>query len=99
MLAIINYYFNSLEFSFHHISEDAYLGDIYEDQDSVLKIENLSKEIIDVESKKDVSESVNYYKNLLSDWIAFNSTGKKGFLKWCADKGKEYGWTNSYYYE
>ncbi|KAB2331604.1 hypothetical protein F7731_18465 [Cytobacillus depressus] len=99
LMAIINYYLRSLEFSFHHISEDAYLGDISEDQDLVLKIENLSTEIIDVESEKYVSESVNYYKNLLCDWIAFKSKGKKGFLKWCADNGKDYGWTNSYYYE
>ncbi|CRK84736.1 hypothetical protein [Neobacillus massiliamazoniensis] len=99
LMEIINYYLYSLEFSFHHISEDAYIGDISEDQDFVLKIENLSTEITNVESKKDVSESVIYYKNLLSDWIAFSSKGKKGFLKWCSDNGKEYEWTNSYYYE
>ncbi|MFD2216441.1 hypothetical protein [Metabacillus endolithicus] len=99
LMAIINYYLNFLNFSFHHISEDAYLGDISEDQDIVLKIENLSKEITNVDSRKYVAESVNYYKNLLSDWIAFKNEGKKGFLKWCADNGKEYGWTNSYYYE
>lgn len=98
LISIINYYLNYLEFSFHHISEDSYLGDITEDQDIVLKIENLSKKITNVESKKYVTESVNYYKSLLSDWIAFKNEGKNDFLKWCADNGKEYGWSNSYYY-
>lgn len=79
-MAIINYYLNFLNFSFHHISEDAYLGDISEDQDIVLKIENLSKEITNLDSRKHVAESVNYYKNLLSDWIAFKNEGKKVFL-------------------
>lgn len=99
LMAIIDYYLSFLEFSFHHISEDAYLGNISEDQDIVLKIENLSKEIINVENKKYIAENVNYYKNLLSDWITFKNEGTKGFLKWCADNGKEYGWINSYYYE
>ncbi|WP_051404797.1 hypothetical protein [Bacillus cihuensis] len=91
LMEIINYYLNFLGFSFHHISDDAYLGDISEDQEAVLKIESLSTEMIDVESKKYVNESANYYRNLLNDWIAFKSEGKKGFLKWCSDNCKEYG--------
>jgi hypothetical protein len=99
LMAIIDYYLNYLEFSFHHISEDAYLGEIADDQEAILKLKTLSVTIANEKTKQNVYESIHYYQNLLNDWIAFSSKGEKGFIKWCADHGREYRWSNSYYYE
>ncbi|MDQ1144040.1 hypothetical protein QE429_000867 [Bacillus sp. SORGH_AS 510] len=95
---IINYYIYSIEFSFHHINEDAYLGEIHEDQEILLKIDCLSTKVEDTQSKENIRQTVTYYKNLLNDWMEFSSQGKEGFVQWCTENGKDYGWTNSYYY-
>ncbi|MFK2825232.1 hypothetical protein QYG89_05975 [Bacillus sp. B190/17] len=98
LLKMIDMYFYSLWYSFHHISEDLYLGDVEEDKNILLKTEELCIDVKDVHSKKNVIETVDYYQNLLKDWIDFKSQDKEEFVKWCADNGKEYEWTDSYYY-
>jgi hypothetical protein len=96
--AIIDSYIYSLWYSFHHISEDLYLGDVMEDKITLQTLEMLCLDVRDSETKKNISTTINYYNNLLNDWIFSKDESKKGFVKWCAKHGKEYEWTNTYYY-
>jgi hypothetical protein len=100
LLKLIDIYFYSLWYSFHHISEDLYLGDINEDKLLIEKIEKLNKDVESEQHKKDVVEDLLYYKNLINDWVKFKKEqSDEGFVKWCKRNGKEYQWTNSYYYD
>ncbi|WP_309244910.1 hypothetical protein [Bacillus sp. WMMC1349] len=99
ILELIDLYFYYLWYSFHHISEDLYLGDIEEDKDFIDKIESLNNRMVNEQYKKGIYDDLTYYKNLLNDWIGFKNESSNGFVKWCTDNGKEYEWTKSYYYE
>ncbi|MGE7980527.1 hypothetical protein [Psychrobacillus sp. NPDC093200] len=85
--------------SFHHISEDLYLGNIQEDRLLLKEIEQLSEKVEKEEYKINIYQLVSYYSNLMSDWISFSSEGTVGFVQWCEDKGKAYEFTKIYYYE
>lgn len=99
LLKIIDFYFNSLWYSFHHISEDLYLGDLDEDKHLIEKIENLNTEIKIEQCRIDIYEDLIYYRNLLNDWVEFENVASEGFVKWCANNGKKYDWIDSYYYD
>lgn len=99
ILKLIDIYIDSLWYSFHHISEDLYLGDIQEDRLLLKKIEQLSKKVEKEEYKINIYQLVSYYSNLMSDWISFSSEGTVSFVQWCEDKGKAYEFTKIYYYE
>ncbi|GGI12901.1 hypothetical protein [Gottfriedia solisilvae] len=99
LLQLIELYFYSLWYSFHHISEDFYLGDINEDKSLIVQIEDLISKVDNEQFKKNLNDNLIYYKNLLSDWIDFKKVESEGFVQWCADNGKEYSWTEAYYYE
>lgn len=99
LLKLIDIYIDSLWYSFHHISEDLYLGNIQEDRLLLKEIEQLSEKVEKEEYKINIYQLVSYYSNLMSDWISFSSEGTVGFVQWCEDKGKAYEFTKIYYYE
>ncbi|KMK95711.1 hypothetical protein [Rossellomorea marisflavi] len=93
----INFYF--LWYSFHHISEDLYLGNIEEDSILITKLQELNDKVKCQQTRKNNDDKMNYYRELLNDWMMFKKEQKKDFVKWCKSKGKNYHWTNAYYYE
>jgi hypothetical protein len=99
LVKLIGIYFHSLWYSFHHISEDLYLGEVNEDTLIIEIIENLIIEVNSEQYKKEFIEDLLYYKNILSDWVEFKQKTSKGFVNWCKLNGKEYNWVNSYYYD
>lgn len=96
---LINSYFYSLWYSFHHISEDLYLGSVEEDSILITKLQELNDKIEDQQIRKNNDEEINYYTNLLTDWMMFKKEQKKDFVHWCKNKGKDYHLRNAYYYE
>lgn len=99
LLKMIEISMNSLWYSFHHISEDLYLGDIEEDKELIEEIKNLNIKVENEEYKISNYQDIVYYKNLLNDWITYKNDGSEGFVQWCADNGKEYEFTKTYYYD
>lgn len=98
IIRLIDYYLDSLWYSFHHLSEDLYLGSIEEDKDLISKLEHLVQLVKDEQYKINLQEGITYYTNLLNDWIKFKEDESEGFVKWCKDKGKVYQWVEHYYY-
>ncbi|MBD0405856.1 hypothetical protein ICW23_01665 [Bacillus sp. 1021] len=99
LLTLIDIHLNALWYSFHHISEDLYLGDIKEDQALLTKSRQLNNKIECQQTRKSNNEQLNYYQDLLNDWLLFKEEQSKGFVEWCENKGRSYPWVKSYYYE
>ena len=97
MLIDIN--LNALWYSFHHISEDLYLGDIKEDTALIIKSLQLNNKVECQQTRNNNNEALNYYQDLLNDWVLFTEKQSKGFIEWCEYKGRNYHWVKSYYYE
>lgn len=95
---IIDVYLHGLWYSFHHISEDLYLGSVEEDRELIANIEKLNEELADNKHKQENTNAVNYYRDLLNDWISFKEQHQKGFVLWCEDHGRNYKWTQAFYY-
>lgn len=98
-LKLIDINLYSLWYSFHHISEDLYLGNIEKDSILITKLQQLNDKLECQQTKKDNDEEINYYRELLNDWMIFKNEQEKDFINWCKNKGKDYHWTNAYYYE
>lgn len=98
IIKLIESYFDSLWFSFHHISEDLYLGSLAADKYLINKLEHLAPMVKDEQYKINLLEGIIYYTNLLNDWINLKEEGCEGFVKWCKNKGKVYQWVEHYYY-
>jgi hypothetical protein len=96
---LISIYEDRIWYSFHHLSEDVYLGNYEDDEQLLILNRDLSRLVESEETKKDYSETVNMYQNLLIDWRCFSEEQGKDFVQWCANRGRNYPWTESYYYE
>lgn len=99
LLKLIDINFYSLWYSFHHISEDLYLGNIEEDSILITKLQQLNDRVECQLTRKNNDEKINYYRELLTDWMMFKKEQKKDFVHWSKNKGKTYYWTHAYYYE
>ncbi|MGE0910178.1 hypothetical protein ACQGRJ_11565 [Bacillus atrophaeus] len=99
LLTLIDIYLNALWYSFHHISEDFYLGDIKEDTALLTRSRQLNNKIECQQTRKNNNEELNYYQDLLNDWVMFKEEQTKGFVEWCESKGRNYHWVKAYYYE
>lgn len=99
LLTLIDINLNALWFSFHHISEDLYLGDIKEDTALLAKSLQLNNKVECEQTRKNNNEALNYYQDLLNDWVTFKKERSKGFVEWCENKGRTYYWVKAYDYE
>ncbi|WHY03316.1 hypothetical protein [Neobacillus sp. DY30] len=99
LLKLIDINLYSLWYSFHHISEDLYLGDIEEDSRLITETQQLNNKVECQQTRKNNEGELNYYRELLNDWKMFKNEQTKDFVNWCKKRGKDYHWTNSYYYE
>lgn len=99
LLKLISRYFDSLWYSFHHISEDLYLGDTQEDSNLIAELQQLNEMVESEQFKKNIDKEISYYKELLHDWMLFQKVQNKDFVHWCRSKGKDYHFSNAYYYE
>lgn len=99
LLTLIDINLNALWYSFHHISEDLYLGDIKEDTALLAKSRQLNNKVECEQTRKNNNEALNYYQDLLDDWVMFKKERSKGFVEWCENKGRTYYWVKAYYYE
>ncbi|MGE7218526.1 hypothetical protein ACQKJC_18665 [Priestia koreensis] len=99
LLKLINLHFDSLWFSFHHLSEDLYLGNVAEDLILIATLQLLNNNVECPQTRKTVETDINYYRELLNDWMAFESEQENDFVQWCKNRGKDYPWTTAYYYE
>ncbi|MSO00806.1 hypothetical protein BHT95_16445 [Bacillus paralicheniformis] len=99
LLTLIDINLNALWYSFHHISEDLYLGDIKEDTVLLAKSRQLNNKVECEQTRKNNNEALNYYQDLLNDWVMFKEERSKGFVEWCENKDRNYYWVKAYYYE
>lgn len=99
LLKLIEIHFYSLWYSFHHISEDLYLGNIEEDSILITQVKQLNDQVECLQTRKNNADGINYYRELLNDWILFCNEQKHEFVNWCKSNAKDYHWTNAYYYK
>ncbi|WP_458117413.1 hypothetical protein M1D95_10580 [Bacillus sp. PK3-130] len=71
LLILINFNLVALWYSFHHISEDLYLGDIKENTALITKSLHLNNKVECQQTRNNNNEALNYYQDLLNDWVLF----------------------------
>ncbi|WP_336183149.1 hypothetical protein [Bacillus sp. 205(2023)] len=81
LLTLIDINLNALWYSFHHISEDLYLGDIKEDTALITKSLQLNNKVECQQTRHNNSEALDYYQDLLNDWVLFTGKQSKGFIE------------------
>lgn len=99
IVQICEVYLSALWYSFHHIHEDLYLSTYEKDQERIQGIESLMMLIQDKRTRTNVQKQAVYYGQLLTDWMAFQLTETRGFMKWCAERKKPYEWVEAFYYQ
>ncbi|SDX93450.1 hypothetical protein [Thermoactinomyces sp. DSM 45892] len=95
---LIDIHFDSLWYSFHHISEDLYLGSNEKDIDLMREIQELNGRVECEQTKNTNYLDLIYYKKLLDDWNLFRKDQSRGFVEWCEARGREYSFVKAYYY-
>lgn len=99
IVQICETYLSALWYSFHHIHEDLYLSTYEKDQERIQGIEDVMMLIEDKRIRTNVEKQAAYYGQLLSDWMEFQQTETRGFMKWCAERQKLYEWVEAFYYQ
>ncbi|MCM3026243.1 hypothetical protein M3584_04995 [Bacillus safensis] len=99
IVQICEVYLSALWYSFHHIHEDLYLSTYEKDQERIQGIESVMMLIQDKRTRTNVQKQAVYYGQLLTDWMAFQQTETRGFMKWCAERKKPYEWVEAFYYQ
>lgn len=99
IVQICEVYLSALWYSFHHIHEDLYLSTYEKDQERIQGIERVMMLIQDQRTRTNVQKQAVYYDQLLTDWMTFQQTETRGFMKWCAERKKPYEWVESFYYQ
>ncbi|MCY7492606.1 hypothetical protein [Bacillus safensis] len=99
IVQICETYLSALWYSFHHIHEDLYLSTYEKDQERIQGIERVMMLIQDQRTRTNVQKQAVYYDELLTDWMTFQQTETRGFMKWCAERKKPYEWVESFYYQ
>ncbi|WBL30339.1 hypothetical protein [Bacillus safensis] len=99
IVQICETYLSALWYSFHHIHEDLYLSTYEKDQERIQGIERVMMLIQDQRTRTNVQKQAVYYDQLLTDWMTFQQTETRGFMKWCAERKKPYEWVESFYYQ
>ncbi|USD84650.1 hypothetical protein M5E02_04375 [Bacillus safensis] len=99
IVQICEVYLSALWYSFHHIHEDLYLSTYEKDQERIQGIESVMMLIQDKRTRTNVLKQAVYYGQLLTDWMAFQQTETRGFMKWCAERKKPYEWVEAFYYQ
>lgn len=99
IIQICEVYLSALWYSFHHIHEDLYLSTYEKDQERIQGIESVVMLIQDKRTRTNVQKQAVYYGQLLTDWMAFQQTETRGFMKWCAERKKPYEWVEAFYYQ
>lgn len=99
IVQICEVYLSALWYSFHHIHEDLYLSTYEKDQERIQGIERVMMLIQDKRTRTNVQKQAVYYGQLLTDWMAFQQTETRGFMKWCAERKKPYEWVEAFYYQ
>ncbi|WEZ17985.1 hypothetical protein [Bacillus safensis] len=99
IVQICEVYLSALWHSFHHIHEDLYLSTYEKDQERIQGIERVMMLIQDQRTRTNVQKQAVYYDQLLTDWMTFQQTETRGFMKWCAERKKPYEWVESFYYQ
>lgn len=98
IVQICETYLSALWYSFHHIHEDLYLSTYEKDQERIQGIESVMMLIKDKRTRTNVQKQAVYYDQLLTDWMVFQQTETRGFMKWCAERKKSYDWVEAFYY-
>ncbi|QRF34115.1 hypothetical protein [Bacillus safensis] len=99
IVQICETYLSALWYSFHHIHEDLYLSTYEKDQERIQGIERVMMLIQDKRTRTNVQKQAVYYGQLLTDWMAFQQTETRDFMKWCAERKKPYEWVEAFYYQ
>ncbi|MED4592721.1 hypothetical protein [Bacillus safensis] len=99
IVQICEIYLSALWYSFHHIHEDLYLSTYEKDQERIQGIERVMMLIQDQRTRTNVQKQAVYYDQLLTDWMTFQQTETRGFMKWCAERKKPYEWVEAFYYQ
>lgn len=79
---MIDHHLYGLWYSFHHLDEDLYLGEIEEDAESLTEAWLLIEQLDDAVFK---SERITEWQKLnqtLTDWIRFRQEHTTGFMEW-----------------
>lgn len=85
-------------FAVHHIHESKLLGEVPEIEALLSKGEALLEAAPARDGLESTGEELAYYRRLMADWQAFTQSGAHSFPDWCAEKGRTYQWSATYYY-
>lgn len=99
--ALMDYKVSAVEFSFHHINENVYLGEVNQDRATIIEARKLNQSVLNEEKRADYEAELDHYSDLLADWVWYTQSGSgdESFLDWCERNERDYPFTSSYYYE
>lgn len=95
---LISIKLDSLWYSFHHISEDLFLGNLEEDAVILEELQHFQNLLADAEFREVVEKEINYYRDLLKEWTLFQNGQHKDFVGWCKERGKRFDFVEAFYY-
>ena len=83
----------------HHLGEGHFIGSIEEAENSLRKATALVDLAPEPDSFESYRREIEYFGNMLRDWIEFSRNPSGSFPEWCKHRGVEYHWPVIVYYE
>ena len=84
-------------FSCHHLPH-YYIGEPKEDLARLAEAVELLSGVSAPAQCDRLQSELEYFSQLIDDWIRFAEAGASDFNQWCVDRGRTYRWIKAYYY-
>lgn len=99
--ALMDHKVSAVKFSFHHINENVYLGEVNQDRAIIIEARKLNQSVLNEEKRADYDAELSSYSELLGDWVVYTQSGSddESFLEWCERNERGYLFVESYDYE
>ncbi|MCC5892074.1 hypothetical protein [Exiguobacterium sp.] len=99
--ALMTHKISTLKFSFHHINENVYLGEVNRDRATIAEARKLIHHVLNEEKRAGYEIELSYHSELLADWVTYtqSDSGQERFLDWCERNGRDYFITDTFYFE
>lgn len=96
---LITQLMGAIDYSTHHLSEGIFLGRTDEIIFSLEEVAANLARLAPDERRDRLSAWFEEQRQMVTDWIEYQSTPEGSFVEWLIGRGRDYRWPKTYYYD
>lgn len=87
------------DYATHHLDESSFIGSIDQATSALTRARSLLATAPEREPLAYLTDELDYFDRLITDWIAYSEHPSGNFPEWCVARGRHYNYPVKIYYE